>query len=132
MIKELIGPPLQIILEISKYSDVLLIDEVQAGQETGEILIFDINDICDHIATFYINGMNLSEAIASGKQLGIPIPEYFFLAGIEVGDKDSIGTPKRNGKDLPDNSVSLLLQKKMEEIFQTLRSIITDFLNKTI
>lgn len=111
---------------------MLLIDEVHAGQETGEILIFDINDMCDHLTTFYINGMNLSEAITSGKQLGIPIPEHFLLAGIEVGEKDSPDSLKKDDRNFSNNSVSLLLQKEMESIFQTLQSIITDFLNKTI
>ncbi|MBN2534081.1 MAG: hydrogenase maturation protease [Spirochaetales bacterium] len=131
VIKELIGTPLEIIIEISRYSDVLLIDEVLAGQEVGEILIFDINDICDHLASFYIHGMNLSEAISSGKQLGIPIPQHFFLAGIEVGGNESPGW-NNDMNDYLSNSVSLVLQKKMNTIFQTLHSIISDFFNKIL
>lgn len=132
VIKELVGSPLQIIMEISRYSDVLLIDEVLAGQEVGEILIFDINDMCDHLATFYVHGMNLSEAISSGKQLGLSIPQHFLLAGIEVGGSDSSEKRDREIAGYYNNSLSLLLQKKMNVIFQTIRSIISDFLNKIL
>jgi hydrogenase maturation protease len=132
VIKELTGSPLQIIMEISQYSDVLLIDEVVAGQEVGEILIFDINDMYDHSAIFYVHGINLSEAISSGKQMGLPIPGHFLLAGIEVGDNDSPSGRDRNNEDYFTNSLSLLLQKKLNAIFQTIRSIIADFLNKIL
>jgi hydrogenase maturation protease len=129
VVKELVGSPLQIIMEISNYSDVLLIDEVLAGQEVGEILIFDVNDMCDHLATLYLHGMNLSEAVSSGKQMGLPIPGHFLLAGIEIGGDDSPGRKDMDKESPFPGSISVLLQEKMNVIFQTIRSIIADFLN---
>lgn len=88
--------------------------------------------MCDHISSFYINEINLSEAIASGKQLGIPIPKHFLLAGIEVGEQETVTELKKNKKGSFNGSLSILFQRNMDSIFQTLRSIIIDFLNKTI
>jgi len=128
VIKELLGTPIQLILEMSQYSDVLLIDAVYAGQEEGEILLFDINDMCNHMPFFYIHEMNLSEAIDSGREMGIVIPEHFLFAGIEVGGKNS----EDKNENESEGNISLLLQEKLSTIYQTLQSIVTDFLNKTI
>ncbi|MBN2441855.1 MAG: hypothetical protein JXJ04_10925 [Spirochaetales bacterium] len=132
IVKELHGPSLQFILDISEYTHVLIIDEVYAGQDPGEILIFDINDLCDHISSFYINEINLSEAINSGKQMGIPIPEHFLLAGIEIGGKDSTLLRNPGHQGYSANNPSFLLQTNVDSVFQTLRSIIQDFLCKPI
>ncbi len=80
------GASFDLLYKIKSYDVVLLIDGINAGLNTGELLISGLKDIgykIDHSATS-THELNLKDIFEFSKELGLKTKIY--IAGIQVGD----------------------------------------------
>jgi hydrogenase maturation protease len=85
-VREFVGSPLDLIGEIEGHPRVVLIDSVVAGKgPTGTVRSYREEELLANRGDVYPHGMNLPEAVALARRLGLAIPSGISLIGIEVG-----------------------------------------------
>lgn len=84
-IRELGGSAFAFLTTIEPFDKVIIIDAVVAKQEMGTVLVYSKEEIESAAKTFYLHGMNLSEAFVLAKRLGMTLPEKISLIGIDIG-----------------------------------------------
>lgn len=105
--REFVGSPLDLVADLGSCRDLLIIDSMASGTlKRGEVALFSEEEILQSAKTFYLHGMNLAEALATAKRMGVAVPRVN-LIGIEVGEIQEFG-------DAPDPE----LTDKIEEIYR--------------
>jgi hydrogenase maturation protease len=95
-VREFTGSPLDLISLIEGYPTVILIDSVSLGSgDKGSVHLFDEAALVARRGDSYPHGMNIPEALALARRLGLDMPERLWLIGVEVG-------PIREFGDSPD------------------------------
>jgi hydrogenase maturation protease len=85
-IREFVGSPLDLIGEIEGCPSVVLIDSMVTGTEAvGTVRLYREDELLASRGDVYPHGMNLPEAVALARRLGLEIPPGISLIGIEVG-----------------------------------------------
>jgi len=84
-IREFTGSPLDLITLLEGYDKAILVDSVALdGEEVGSVHLFDEEALLARQGDSYPHGMNIPEALALARRLGIAIPAKLWLIGIEV------------------------------------------------
>jgi hydrogenase maturation protease len=115
---EFVGSPLDLVTQFKGYKRIVLIDSIISGTlDIGSVVIFNDDEILSRSGNpHYIHGVNLSEALALSRRLGIPLPSEIFLIGIEIGKADEFG-----------DTLSDDLNCKMDDIYHNIYDIISRF-----
>lgn len=100
--REFTGSPLKLVMLLSEYRKVVLIDSVVSGRvEVGTVMVFREEELGQPKNGFHPHGINIPEAIYISRKYGISFPDIFVLAGIEVGEIGGFGeelTPALAGR----------------------------------
>lgn len=115
---EFIGSPLDLVVKFEGYKRIILVDSIITGtMDIGTVLIFKEEDLLNNSGSLhYLHGVNLSEALALSKRLGIPLPSPIILIGIEIGKADEFG-----------ETLSDELNGKMDDIYHNIYDIVSRF-----
>jgi hydrogenase maturation protease len=117
-VREFMGSPLDLIGEIEGYRSVVLIDSVVTGTEAlGTVRLYREEELLAQRGDVYPHGMNLPEAVALARRLGLAIPRGISLIGIEVG-------PIGRFADAPSPELTEAVEKIYRDVLKELRSLI--------
>ena len=118
-IREFSGSPLHLITELQGFDQVVLLDAIASNQvDAGSVLIFTADELLKLSKTYYLHGMNLSEAFALSRKLGVALPHRMILIGIEVEDVAEFG-----------ETLSQELYEKLPQIYIDVLGAIRDFMS---
>jgi hydrogenase maturation protease len=127
VVKELEGSLFSVVLEISGYNKVLLVDAILASQDIGSVILLHKNDIIEQAHTFYFHGMNLAEAIITAEKFGIRFPDKFLLAGIEAGGPvAAVFSPETRLKKFG-GTLAPELELFFDEIYEKILHVVEEF-----
>jgi hydrogenase maturation protease len=99
--REFIGSPLDLVAEAGGFDQLVLLDAVCTGREIGTVISFTEQDLAAEAGDTYPHGLNVPEALALGRRMGLPLPARITLVGIEVGPVREFGdslSPELGGK----------------------------------
>ena len=115
---EFVGSPLDLVTHFEGYQKVILVDSIMTGDlDIGTVVLFKEDEILDHAGNFHsLHGINLPEALALSKRLGMAMPSRILLIGIEIGDADEFG-----------ETLYEELHEKLEDIYQNVLSAVSGF-----
>jgi hydrogenase maturation protease len=115
---EFVGSPLDLVTQFKGHKRTILIDSIITGTlDIGSVVILKGDELLSHSRNLnYIHGVNLPEALALGKRLGIPLPSQMLLIGIEIGKADEFG-----------ETLSEELNGKMDDIYHKIYDIVSRF-----
>ncbi|MGA1842781.1 MAG: hydrogenase maturation protease [bacterium] len=115
---EFVGSPLDLVTQFTGYKRIILVDSIITGSlDIGSVVVFKDDEILNSSGNLhYVHGVNLSEALALSKRLGIPLPSRILLIGIEIGKADEFG-----------GTLSDDLNSKMDDIYHNIYDIISRF-----
>ena len=115
---EFVGSPLDLVTHFEGYQKVILVDSIMTGDlDIGTVVLFKEDEILDHAGNFHsLHGINLPEALALSKRLGMAMPSRILLIGIEIGDADEFG-----------ETLYEELHEKLEDIYQNVFSAVSGF-----
>jgi len=117
-IREFVGSPLDLVTRFAGYHRVILVDSIMTGSmDAGTVLLFNEDEILTHARGFHsLHGINLPEALALSRRLGMDMPSRILLIGIEIGDADEFG-----------ETLSDELHEKLEDIYRNVRAVVSGF-----
>jgi hydrogenase maturation protease len=117
-IHEFVGSPLDLVTRFEGYQRVILLDSIMTGSmDPGTVLLFNEDEILTHARGFdSLHGINLPEALALSRRLGMDMPSRLLLIGIEIGDADGFG-----------ETLSEDLQGRLEDIYRNVRMVVSGF-----
>ena len=102
IIPEYSGSALDLVLELSGWRKVYLVDAVMTGKmPVGAVRLFTEKQICRNMKAGCFHGLNLPEALMMGRKMKLKLPRSVKLIGIEIepvgafGDKLSPALNKR-------------------------------------
>ncbi|MGA1794390.1 MAG: hydrogenase maturation protease [bacterium] len=117
-IREFVGSPLDLITHFAGYQRVILVDSIMTGSmEIGTVVLFKEDEILTHAGNYHsLHGINLPEALALSKRMGMDMPPHILLVGIEIGDAGEFG-----------ETLSEDLHGQLEGIYKNVRSVVSGF-----
>ena len=120
---EFVGSPLDLVTHFEGYQKVILVDSIMTGDlDIGTVVLFKEDEILDHAGNFHsLHGINLPEALALSKRLGMAMPSRILLIGIEIGDADEFG-----------ETLSEELHEKLEDIYHHVLTAVSGFAGDVI
>ncbi len=100
---------MDLVTQLTGYKRVILVDSIiTGGLDIGSVVVFKKNELLNYSKNFhYLHGVNLPEALALSKRMGIPLPHQMLLIGIEIGKADEFG-----------ETLSDELNDKLEDIYE--------------
>ncbi|MGA1864475.1 MAG: hydrogenase maturation protease [bacterium] len=115
---EFVGSPLDLVTQFTGYKRIILVDSIITGTlDIGSVVVFKDDEILTCSGNpHYVHGVNLAEALALSKRLGILLPSHILLIGIEIGKADEFG-----------GTLSDDLNSKMDDIYHNIYDIISRF-----
>jgi hydrogenase maturation protease len=117
-VREFIGSPLDLIGEIEGYTSVILIDSMISGTEAvGTVRRYREEELLGRRGDVYPHGMNLPEAVALARRLGLEIPRGISLVGIEVGPIGSFG-------DAPSPELASSMERIYRDVLEAVASLL--------
>ena len=118
-IKEFAGSPLDFIAAVAGREKLIIVDSISTGlYAKGTVVLFSREELLEAGSSFYLHGMNVSEALTLMESFGLTMPEEVSLIGIEAGSLDQFG-------DSCDTELTAALEsveEKVMEILHTKRS----------
>ncbi len=91
-VRQFTGSPLALLQEVEGCSRLILIDSVCTGEcPIGSVRLFTEEDLSAGGADFFPHGMNLPAVFALARRVGIILPRWIRLIGIEVGSIQQFG-----------------------------------------
>ena len=100
-LREFSGSPLDLVAEAEDCDRLVLLDAVCTGKKIGTVTSFTEEELAAERGDTYPHGLNVSEALALGRRMGLPVPKRIILIGIEVGPVREFGealSPELAGK----------------------------------
>lgn len=83
---EFIGSPLDLVTKLSGFKKVIIVDSIISGKlKPGTIIVFRQKEILSQARGRSPHSINLAEALALARRLGMDTPRSLILVGIEVG-----------------------------------------------
>jgi len=114
VIPEYAGSALGLVLELSGWRKVYIIDAVMTGKmPAGTVRLFTEKEICAKMKPNSFHGLELPQALIMGRKLKINLPRSVKLVGIEIEPVVSFG-----------NKLSPALNERLAHIRAEVRSII--------
>jgi len=100
-LREFSGSPLDLVAEAGGCDRLVLLDAVCTGREAGTVISFTEEQLAAAGGDTYPHGLNVPEALALGRRMGLPVPGNVSLIGIEVAPIREFGetlSPELAGK----------------------------------
>jgi hydrogenase maturation protease len=118
-VDEFTGSPMALISRLKGYKQLILIDSIACGLDTGSVALFSEKELKNYASNFHPHGMNLPGVFHLSERMGIKLPEEIPLIGIEAGEIGEFG-----------DELSEELKKRLDEIYQRVLVIIKDQIEK--
>jgi hydrogenase maturation protease len=119
-IRQFTGSPLALLQEAGSCMRLILIDAVSTGSSpVGSVRLFTEGELSRAKGDLFIHGMNLPAVLALGRRVGIALPRWIRLVGIEVGSIQEFG-------ETPEPELAAKIDSIAQETLRIVRELVHD------
>lgn len=117
-VRQFTGSPLALLQEAAVCARLILIDAISTGKSpVGSVRLFMEQDFSRAQGDLFPHGMNLPAVLALGRRVGITLPRWIRLVGIEVGSIRDFG-------ETPEPELAAKIESIAREAFQIVKGLL--------